>query len=166
MLWEGTKGERDERGERRDFDEPGDDPCAGADLTKPEEADAQRQQVPTEGCDREPSARCRSQAATRHEDDQAKAKRRDHLEQEQPTDRRDRSVTGEVQIEMDCTGREQQPGADDAQSEPFPVRPWPRPGFHGGRGYFSNRSHASVVPTNPLFPDIIVCSPSRWRSFR
>ena len=101
----------------------GDDAGGRADLLEPEQPDPDRQQVAAERGQREACTRGGRQPAGDHEparDDehrQPQGEGGDHLQQEQPADRRDRPVAGHVQVEMDRCGGDQQTRPRYAQDD-------------------------------------------------
>ena len=99
-----------------------DDPGRRPDLREPEQADPQRQQVAAQGGQGEPGAGRRGEPVAGRQHRHTKPEGRDHLEQEQPADRRDRPVAGQVQVKVNRAGRDQQPAPGHPQCEPLCVR--------------------------------------------
>ena len=123
-----SKRERGQDRERGHLDHAGDDACGGADLLEPEQPGPDRQQVAAEGGQREAgSGRGREPAgddgpAAGGQHGQPEAEGGDHLQQEQPADRRDRPVAGQVQVQVDRPGGDQQAGTRYPQQDCPPAR--------------------------------------------
>jgi putative ABC transport system permease protein len=101
--------------ERRHLDQPGGDPCPGADFPEPEQPDPHGQQVGAERGQREPGARGRGQPAVRHQHRGRQHERHHDLEQEQPADGGDGFVAGQVEPEVDGGGHGKQQRPRDLQ---------------------------------------------------
>jgi hypothetical protein len=107
----------------RYLDHSGDHARGGADLPEPEQPGPDRQQVAAEGGQREAgSGRGREPAgddgpAAGGQHGQPEAEGGDHLQQEQPADHRDRPVAGQVQVQVDRPGGDQQAGTRYPQQD-------------------------------------------------
>ena len=118
---------------RRRPPRPGRRRCGGgADLREPEQPGPDRQQVAAEGGQREAGSGGGGQPAGEQAAAgrrgwparQGEAEGRDHLQQEQPPDGGDGPVPGQVQVEMDRRGGDQQPRTRDrrtAAGQPAPA---------------------------------------------
>jgi len=63
-------------------------------------------------------------AGRQHQDTESEG--RDHLEQEQPADRRDRPVAGQIKVKVNRTRRDQQPAPGQPKYQPCPcAHGWP-----------------------------------------
>ena len=108
-LAERGDGEETQHGERSYLDQPGHGSRCRTHLSEAEKPDPNRKDIPSEGRKRETCSCGRNQAATGHDDQRSEAEGGNDLEQEQPTDRRDRPVAREVKVEVDPSGREDEP---------------------------------------------------------
>ena len=123
----GGKRERGQDRERGHLDHAGHDARGGADLFESEQPDPDRQQVAAEGGQREDGSRRGRQPArddvpaAGHQHGQREGEGGDDLQQEQPADGRNRPVAGQVQVQVDRPGGDQQAGARDPQQERRPA---------------------------------------------
>ena len=160
----GSKRERGQDHESGHLHQAGGDAGAGADLLEPEQPDPDRQEVAAEGSEGEAgSGRGRQPAgddepAGDGQHRQPEAEGRDHLQQEQPPDRRDRPVPGQVQVEMDRCGGDQQTRTRHAQDDCGPAgrRPFgvllrgpPRAPYRSQPGHAVPLCHLSVLRVRP-----------------
>ncbi len=112
----GESAQQDGHGQGREgghVDYPGDDPGGRADLAEAEQPNPQRQQVTAQRRQREQRTRGGGQGEghdgpDRDENRESEPEGGDHLQQEQPANGRDGPVPGQVQVQVDRAGGDQE----------------------------------------------------------